>query len=245
MIDEQPINSGTSSRASATTTADTANETRSAADRACDDAARDADTDRVALVAFYGEPDAAHRRLDLLLTSEAPMDRISVLGRADSSGDDPLGIYYPGMGERMRGWGGLGAFWGGILGLVGGASGLFLLPGVGAMVAAGPLVGALAGAAAGGVLMGGAGAGQQLAVAIHRMGIPESCIGDMQERLARGETLLMLVLDPNEAARWRPLLEDRQPAGAANRAADEAVPRPVALWQLPFTGVADAVREQL
>jgi hypothetical protein len=29
------------------------------------------------------------------------MDRISVLGRADTSGDDPLGIYYSGVGGRM------------------------------------------------------------------------------------------------------------------------------------------------
>jgi len=72
-------------------------------DQGCADASDHADTARIALVAFYADPDAAHRRLDHLSASEAPLDRISVLGRADSSGDDPLGIYHPGVGERMRG----------------------------------------------------------------------------------------------------------------------------------------------
>jgi hypothetical protein len=226
-----------------TTTAPTA-----ADDQACADAAADADTTRVALMAFYADAEAAHRRLDLLMRNEAPMDRISVLGRADASGDDPLGIYYAGTGERMRGWGGLGAFWGGIFGLLSGAAGMFVLPGVGPMVAAGPLVGSLTGAAvgagAGAAVMAGAGAGQQLAVAIHRMGIPESCIDDMQTRLTQGETMLMLILAPDEAERWRPLLDARTPPADANGAAED-LPRPAALWKLPFTGVAEAVRETL
>jgi hypothetical protein len=217
-------------------------------DQGCADASDHADTARIALIAFYADPDAAHRRLDHLSASEAPLDRISVLGRADSSGDDPLGIYHPGVGERMRGWGGVGALWGGIFGLLSGAAGIFVLPGFAPVVAAGPLVGSLTGAiaaaGAGGVLMAGAGAGQQLAVAIHRMGIPESCIGDMQDRLARGETMLMLILDPDEAARWRPLL-GAPSADAGEDAADQSLPRPVALWALPFAGIADAVREQL
>jgi hypothetical protein len=217
-------------------------------DQACAVAA-DVDTARVALVAFYADADTAHRRLDLLMQKEAPMDRISVLGRADSSGDDPLGIYYPGVGERMRGWGGLGAFWGGIFGLLSGATGLFVLPGVGLMVAAGPVVASLTGAAvgagAGGVLMAGAGAAQQLAVAIHRLGIPESCIDAMQKRLAHGETLVMMILAADESERWRPLLEGSTATDSTDDGAEEPVARPVALWTLPYTGVADAVREQL
>jgi hypothetical protein len=68
---------------------------RQSADAAdsCADAGADAQTNRVALAAFYADAESAHRRLDLLMNREAPMDRISVLGRADASGDDPLGIY--------------------------------------------------------------------------------------------------------------------------------------------------------
>jgi len=220
----------------------------------CDAASEQQDSRRVALVAFYADADAAHRRLSLLMSRDAPMDRVSILGRLDASGDDPLGLYYPGPGERMRGWGRLGAVWGGIFGLLAGASGMFLLPGVGPVVAAGPLVASLtagaAGAGAGGVLMAGAGAGAHLATAIHRLGIPADCLDDMHQRLAGGETLLMLLLDRDEAPRWRPLLEDAMPADMAPAAASEsaaaaATPpdRPVALWELPFTGLAAGVRE--
>lgn len=219
------------------------------ADDSCADAGTDAQTDRVALAAFYADAESAQRRLDLLMNREAPMDRISVLGRADASGDDPLGIYYPGVGERMRGWGGLGAFWGGIFGLLSGAAGLFVLPGVGTMAAAGPLVSSLAagvaGAGAGGAVLAGAGAGQQLAVAIHRMGIPESCIDDMQQRLATGQTLVLMIMDPAEAERWRPLLEEPKPGMESTDNGGEALPEPVALWALPFTGVVEAAREQV
>ncbi|MBK1632675.1 hypothetical protein CKO31_18385 [Thiohalocapsa halophila] len=215
----------------------------------CADAGAAAQTDRVALAAFYADAQAAHRRLDLLMNQEAPMDRISVLGRADASGDDPLGIYYSGVGERMRGWGGLGAFWGGIFGLLSGAAGLFVLPGVGAVAAAGPLVSSLvagaAGAGAGGAVLAGAGAGQQLAVAIHRMGIPESCIDDMQQRLAKGETLVLMIMDPAEAERWRPLLEEPKPGAATPDNGGEGLSQPVAVWTLPFTGVVEAAREQV
>jgi hypothetical protein len=52
----------------------------------CADAAEHSDESRIALVAFYADPDAAHRRLDLLSAKDAPMDRISVLftGFADA-----------------------------------------------------------------------------------------------------------------------------------------------------------------
>jgi hypothetical protein len=216
----------------------------------CADIAPDEASARVALVAFYADPDAAHRHLDLLLRRDAPMDRISVLGRADASGDDPLGLYHPGAGDRMRGWGQLGALWGGIFGLLGGASGLFLLPGLGTVAVAGPLVAALtagvAGAGAGGVLMAGAGAGAHLAAAIHRLGIPADCVSDMQKRLAEGETLLMLILDHAEAVRWRPLLEMAIPAGTpADEDTEEApqAPGPIALWELPYTGLTEGARE--
>jgi hypothetical protein len=32
-----------------------------------------------------------------------------MLGKASSSGDDPLGLYYDSAGERMKGWGEMGA----------------------------------------------------------------------------------------------------------------------------------------
>ncbi len=49
----------------------------------------------------------------------------------ESAGDDPLGIYYTGVGDRMKGWGALGAFCGALWGLLAGAAGMFVIPGLG------------------------------------------------------------------------------------------------------------------
>ena len=200
-------------------------------DERCD---TDESTDRLVLLAFHVDAEHAQRALDRLQQHDFPMDRVSVLGRASASGDDPLGVYYSGVGERMRGWGGLGAFWGGIWGLATGAAGMFLLPGIGPVVAAGPVVEALAGGAAGagvgGAVMAGAGAAAELTVSLHQLGLPEDCLDAIRERLSRGEHLVMLIVQRAEASTWRPLLED---AG------------PEAMLELPYTGFREGVREML
>jgi hypothetical protein len=157
-----------------------------------------------------------------------------MLGRASSSGDDPLGVYYGNVGERMKGWGKMGAFWGGLWGLMTGAAGMFLVPGIGPILAAGPAVEALAGAAGGAALTGGvlagAGAATQLTVAVHRMGVAEERLDETRDRLGRGEHLLMLVATADERGHWRDALDALQ----ADR-----------VWVFPYFGLMDAVREEI
>jgi len=57
----------------------------------------------------------------------------------DHSEEDVVGYYN--TGDRMRSWGKNGAFWGGIWGVLFGSA-FFVIPGIGPLVAAGPLVGA-------------------------------------------------------------------------------------------------------
>jgi hypothetical protein len=187
-------------------------------------------TGRGIVLAFYADADRAQAALETLMDQDFPLDRVSVLGRASSSGDDPLGVYYPGIGERMKGWGRMGALWGGIWGLVTGAAGLFLVPGTGAVLVAGPLVEALAGGAAGAGVGGGALAGgaalSHLAVAAHRMGVPEERLEETRQLIHEGHHLLLLIADAEEVPGWRKTLE---PTG----------PNP--LWDFPYTGVHHAV----
>jgi hypothetical protein len=65
----------------------------------CADAAGRADTAHVAILAFCADPDTAHRWLDILKASDAPVDRITVLGRADASGDDETERHPPALWE--------------------------------------------------------------------------------------------------------------------------------------------------
>jgi hypothetical protein len=191
------------------------------------------ETHRQVIMAFFEDEARAESGLEALIEQDIPMDRVSMLGRASASGDDPLGVYYGNVGERMKGWGKMGAFWGGLWGLLTGAAGMFLVPGIGPVLAAGPAVQALAGAAGGAALTGGAlagaGAASQLTVAVHRMGVPEDRLEETRDRLGRGEYLLMLVTAADESEHWRDALK-----------ALDAEP----VWVFPYFGLTDAVRAE-
>lgn len=187
------------------------------------------DADERLLVALFDQPRLAETALRRLVEADFPMDMVSVLGHGQSSGDDLLGLYYPNVGERMRGWGKAGALWGGLWGLLTGAAGMFLLPGVGPVLAAGPVVEAIAGALAGagltGGVMAGAAAVTQLAVALHRSGVPEAQLERLHQALVDGDTLVMLRTDAGNRERWTALLS----WGARD------------LQDFPYTGVRDLV----
>jgi hypothetical protein len=80
--------------------------------------------------------------------------------------------------------------------------------------------------------MAGAGAAAQLTVVIHRMGIPDARVDEMQQRIERGEALVMLILPQEKVEPWRPMLT-----------APDA--QPLALWELPYTGIGEGLRAML
>ena len=173
------------------------------------------DSDHRILMAFFQDEAKAKTALDDVLEADMTMDHISILGPASSSGDDPVGVYHSKAGERMASWGKMGAFWGGILGAVTGAMGLFLIPGIGPLIVAGPiaeaLVGAVGGAGLASGVMAGAGAISQLGVAIHRMGIPHDRINKFNDLIESGHYLLMVIVDKSNIEDWRTKLEGHKP----------------------------------
>jgi hypothetical protein len=72
------------------------------------------------------------------------------------------------VGDRIKAWGGSGAFWGGIWGMLL-APAVFVLPGLGVVGMAGPLVATLVGALEGAVVVGGLSA---LGAALTQVGVP-------------------------------------------------------------------------
>jgi hypothetical protein len=188
------------------------------------------ETERRLLIGFYRGEDRAQRALDVLIDADFPLDRISVLGKAGGSGDDPLGVYYAGPSERMKAWGGMGAFWGGLWGLLSGAAGVFLVPGMGPVLAAGPVVNALIGGATGAGIgagvMAGSAATSQIAVMAHRMGVPDERLRHIEQLLAEGCQMIQLIVGERESARWREILESTGPEP---------------LWSFPYVGVLDGL----
>ena len=164
------------------------------------------------ILALFDDAARAERAVRQLIDQNFPMDMISLLGKAQSSGDDPLGLYYASADERVKAWGKMGAFWGGLWGLFTGAAGLFLIPGLGPLLAAGPVVEALVGAAAGGVgagVMAGAAALSHLVVAMRRMGIPEDQLEAVHNAIQSGGYVVLLRVDAEEVARWQAFLNTR------------------------------------
>lgn len=160
--------------------------------------------ERLTLVTgVFEDPQRARQLVEQLIRDDFPMDRISLLTRAGGQGDDMLGVSFHDSGERMRAWGKQGAFWGAIWGLLAGAAGLFLVPGLGPLLAAGPIVealgGALAGAAVAGGAMAGAAALTEVATALHRIGIPEDRLHGIESAIQAGKTVVILHCDPQQA----------------------------------------------
>ncbi len=152
-------------------------------------------SERLVLGLFDSE-EQANRLVERLIEDDFPMDRVSILKRAGGSGDDPFGLVYRDTGERLKVWGEQGAAWGALLGAIAGSAGLFFIPGIGPMLAAGPLVemigGAITGALLGGATMAGAAALTSVTAALHRMGIPEEDLQTLHEALQEGRFLVLL-----------------------------------------------------
>jgi len=175
----------------------------------------DASGEKQVLLAVFDEAVKAEAAVHRLIEKDFPMDKLSLLSKAQRIGDDSLGIYYTNVGERMQGWGKLGAFWGGLWGLLTGAAGLFVIPGLGPVIATGPIVqvivNTVAGAGVAGGVMAGAAAASQLSVALRQMGIPEERLQALHDAIERGDYIVMLRSTTADLERRRPVLENHAP----------------------------------
>jgi len=92
------------------------------------------------------------------------------------------------------------------MGAVGRRNGVFVFPGVGALLAAGPIVEALGGAIAGATLTGGAMAGAaaltELASALHRIGVPETELATIHGDIEKGRFIVILHCSPDLSEKY-------------------------------------------
>ena len=156
----------------------------------------------VLAVAMYTNDESAYQLVERLIAEDFPMDKISVLRRASGEGDDLLGVSFHNSRERITTWGKHGLFWGGLWGLLASAAGMFVFPGVGPLLMAGPIIemlgATLAGAAITGSAMAGAAVITELAAALHSAGVPEQHIEELHDGIMQGKTLVILHCVPSE-----------------------------------------------
>jgi hypothetical protein len=173
---------------------------------------------QVILVATYDNETGAQSAIELLRDKGVALDMLSVLGRVHASGDDVLGIYYSGVGSQVKAWARQGALWGGVWGLLAGAAAMFVLPVVGPVFAAGPVVeaivvslgGGIAGAATGGAVLAGAASLSHLATVMHRMGIPQEQLDHLHQAIVDGHFLLLLRDEKDEISPWLAVLRQSE-----------------------------------
>jgi hypothetical protein len=129
---------------------------------------------------------AAEDAIRTLGQADFDMKKLSLVGKGYHSEEKPTGFYT--AGDRIKAWGGSGAFWGGIWGMLL-APAVFVLPGLGVVGMAGPIVAALVGALEGAVVVGGLSA---LGAALTQIGVPNDQVIKYEAALKVDKYLLVV-----------------------------------------------------
>ena len=152
------------------------------------------------IVAIYPSHLAAEAAVKELQQSGFDMKKLSIVGRDYHTDEHVVGYYN--AGERMKAWGKRGAFWGWIWGCLFGSA-FFLIPGLGPIAVAGPLVGWLAGAVESAVVVGGLSA---LGAGLFSLGIPKDSILQYETALKTDKFVLIVHGSPAETTQAKQVL---------------------------------------
>ena len=138
------------------------------------------------VVAIYDTHEQAERAIKELQEGGVDMKSLSIAGKDTHTDEHVVGYYN--TGDRMKRWGTMGAFWGGFWGLLFG-SGLFLIPGLGPILVAGPLVAWIIAGLEGAVVVGSVSA---LGAGLVSIGIPKDSVLKYEVALKTDKYLLIV-----------------------------------------------------
>ena len=162
-------------------------------------------TNNNAVVAIYKSHTEAEAAVKELQQSGFDMKKLSIVGRDYHTDEHVVGYYN--TGDRMKHWGKLGAFWGGIWGLLFGSA-FFLIPGVGPLLVAGPLVGWIVGGLEGAVVVGGLSA---IGAGFYSLGIPKDSILQYETALKSGKFVVIAHGSAGETTHAREIINRTNP----------------------------------
>ena len=141
--------------------------------------------DKSAIVAIYDTHEEAEKAVRELQRSGFDMQKLSIVGKDYHTEEDVIGYYN--IGDRMKSWGKTGAFWGGFWSLMFGSA-FFMIPGIGPLLAAGPVVSWIIGALEGAVVIGGLSA---LGAGLYGIGIPKDSIIEYETHIKSGKFVVI------------------------------------------------------
>jgi len=158
-----------------------------------------------AVAAVYKTHVEAEAAVKELQRTGIDMRTLSVVGKDTHADEDVVGYYN--TGDRMKYWGKLGAFWGGFWGLLFGSA-FFVIPGIGPLLVAGPLVSWIVGALEGAAIVGGAGA---LGAGLYSIGIPKDSVIQYETEIKTDKYLLVVHGTASEVEKARATLAGTRP----------------------------------
>jgi len=157
------------------------------------------------IVAIYSTHIAAEAAIKELQQSGFDMKKLSIVGR-DSHTDEHVVGYYN-AGDRMKAWGKRGAFWGWIWGCLFGSA-FFIIPGVGPLVVAGPIVGWLLSVLESTVIVGGLSA---LGAGLFGLGIPKDSVLQYETSLKTDSFVVVIHSSAAEVMHAKQVLASTRP----------------------------------
>ena len=144
----------------------------------------------------------AEQAIQSLSRAGFDMKKLSLVGKGYHTEEHPIGFYT--TGDRIKTWGGMGAFWGGIWGLLF-APAVFFLPGLGLMAMAGPIAVALVSGLEGAVVVGGISA---LGAALTQIGVPKDQVIKYETALKVDKYVLLVHGSADEVAKVHTVLSN-------------------------------------
>jgi len=138
------------------------------------------------VVAIYDTHEQTEQAVKELQLAGIDMKTLSIAGKDTHTDEQVVGYYN--VGDRMKRWGGIGAFWGGFWGLLFGGA-FFAIPGLGPILVAGPLVAWIIAGLEGAVVVGGVSA---VGAGLASIGIPKDSILKYEVALKTDEFLLIV-----------------------------------------------------
>jgi uncharacterized membrane protein len=156
--------------------------------------------DKNSVVAIFDKHTQADEAVKQLQEAGFDMKKLSIVGREYHTQENVVGYYT--AGDRMKYWGANGAFWGGLWGLLFGSA-FFMIPGIGPLVAAGPIVAWIVAALEGSIVVGGISA---IGAGLYSIGIPKNSIVQYETSLKAGKFMLVVHGTPGEVTRAQTIL---------------------------------------
>src|SRR6202142_35769 len=157
------------------------------------------------VVAVYQTHTDADRAVKDLQRDGVDMRKLSIVGKGYHTDEQVVGYYN--TGDRMKVWGKNGAFWGGFWGLLFGSA-FFVIPGLGPILAAGPVVAWIVSGLEGAVVVGGVSA---LGAGLYSIGIPKDSIVKYEAALKTDQFLLIAPGTAAEVAKVKDIIDSTHP----------------------------------